>query len=88
MRISEEINNHQYVCYSGECAVNTIDLGNEDVEVNGINYQGTIKFKDLEAIDKAAYDYIKFNGADGAENDDVLIYTVDDGKIYAPEFWQ
>jgi len=88
MRIDDVIKNNQYVCFSGEYGINTIDLGNENIEVNNIEYQKTVKFKELKDIDKAAYNYIKSNGADGAENEDVLVYIVDDGIIYAPVFWQ
>lgn len=88
MKINDVINSHQYVCFVGEYDIRTIDLGNEEPEFDNIVYQKTVEFKDLEKIDKIAYDFIKSNGADDADNDEVHIWNADGGIIYVPEFWQ
>lgn len=88
MKISDVINNHQYVCWEGVQAITTIDVTRNDDEFNNIRYIKTILFKDLKGEYPEAYDYIKENGAEDTEDDNVNVYDIDGDILFVCEFWQ
>jgi len=88
MKIRDIINNHQYVCWEGSMAINTIDITRNDENYTNIEYIKTVKYKDFKDEYPEAYEYIKANGAEDADDDNIDIYVIDGDNLYVCEFWQ